>query len=342
MRTARRLVSLTSLLALLISAPAKADDTVTVEVMSTALVGQGRPRLIVRARQEVAGLLLELTRGDGGQLRRESGKLGAGAAKEFELEQPVGVAAWTGQLTVRARKGPGGEVPLAFETALLAPPKLTVDSQAVDLVARTVTLTIDRDAPLVRLVVLGDDGSTISATEETLTAARAGVPTTIAWKSASNARVLRIDVRATDRFGYYQDLELYPWSIEIPHEDVLFATGQAEVVPAEQPKLEAALAELKAALAKYGRFAKLGLFVEGHTDTVGEAGSNRKLSEARAQAIARWFAKRGAAVPISYTGLGEDRPLVPTADETDEPRNRRAAYIVAVEPPGGPRWTRLR
>jgi hypothetical protein len=38
-------------------------------------------------------------------------------------------------------------------------------------------------------------------------------------------------------------------------------------------------------------------------------------------------------IPIAFEGFGETALLVPTPDETDEPRNRRADYIIADEPP---------
>ena len=36
---------------------------------------------------------------------------------------------------------------------------------------------------------------------------------------------------------------------------------------------------------------------------------------------------------IAYEGMGESAPLVKTADEVDEPKNRRVDYILALEPP---------
>ena len=75
--------------------------------------------------------------------------------------------------------------------------------------------------------------------------------------------------------------------------------------------------------------------------TVGDAASNKVLSENRARSIARAFLAGGAGIPISYAGFGEEQLLVPTPDETPEPRNRRATYIVAITPPTGVRWTRL-
>ncbi len=75
------------------------------------------------------------------------------------------------------------------------------------------------------------------------------------------------------------------------------------------------------------------LFIAGHTDTVGSTAENRKLSLERARAIATWFHERGLPLPVAYAGFGEEALKVKTADNTDEPRNRRADYIVGVEEP---------
>ena len=79
----------------------------------------------------------------------------------------------------------------------------------------------------------------------------------------------------------------------------------------------------------------------GHTDSVGDPASNRKLSFNRAKAIAGYFRARGLSLPIYYVGMGEDAPAVDAPDETDEPRNRRAQYIVSVDAPAAVKWTKL-
>jgi hypothetical protein len=68
-------------------------------------------------------------------------------------------------------------------------------------------------------------------------------------------------------------------------------------------------------------------------DTVGTAGYNLKLSQARAQSLARWFRQRGVRIPISFEGVGETALKGQTPDQTDEPRDRRADYIIADDAP---------
>lgn len=64
--------------------------------------------------------------------------------------------------------------------------------------------------------------------------------------------------------------------------------------------------------------------VIGHTDTVGASSENDRLSKLRAEAIREELVAAGvAADKVEAIGRGEGDLLVPTADEVDEPQNRR-------------------
>ena len=64
--------------------------------------------------------------------------------------------------------------------------------------------------------------------------------------------------------------------------------------------------------------------VVGHTDRVGNAEANDNLSKKRADAIRTLLIESGVqADRIESVGRGEGDPLVPTADDVDEPKNRR-------------------
>jgi OmpA-OmpF porin, OOP family len=67
----------------------------------------------------------------------------------------------------------------------------------------------------------------------------------------------------------------------------------------------------------------------GHTDRVGTVEYNDALSLRRAERVRKDFVGRG--IPdqsISVAGRGEREPIVPTADEVTEPRNRRVEINV--------------
>lgn len=67
----------------------------------------------------------------------------------------------------------------------------------------------------------------------------------------------------------------------------------------------------------------------GHTDRVGSVESNDQLSLQRARAVREALVGIGiAADKLEAVGRGEREPLVATADEVDEPRNRRVEIVV--------------
>ncbi|BCL61560.1 hypothetical protein DGMP_22530 [Desulfomarina profundi] len=69
--------------------------------------------------------------------------------------------------------------------------------------------------------------------------------------------------------------------------------------------------------------------VIGHSDTAGDRKYNLLLSTRRAQAIAELLAKNGIKRSrINTTSHGEENPLIKTADNVSEPKNRRVEVIV--------------
>jgi outer membrane protein OmpA-like peptidoglycan-associated protein len=321
--------------------PARADDAVSVELVGKAMKGQGQPRLVVSVRAALSDLVLELERPESKPIVMRTGRVAAGATKTFELTQREGSVHYRGRLVARFPRGPAQELPLEFDTHLCGPPSLTVKDDAVDLAARTVAFALDREPASVHVKVVADDGRLLADYDRKVEGVRAGEPVRLGWEQPEGAVVLRVSLRASDANGYYQDVELFPWKVEIPHEDVLFDSGRSEILEGERGKLDAALAELAGAVQRYGKVAAVQLFVAGFTDTVGDAAANQQLSSARALAIARYFRQRGLRIGIHHAGLGEALPAVATPDETPEPRNRRATYTIAVEPPAGVRWARL-
>jgi outer membrane protein OmpA-like peptidoglycan-associated protein len=71
------------------------------------------------------------------------------------------------------------------------------------------------------------------------------------------------------------------------------------------------------------------VMVIGHTDRVGSVELNDRLSKKRAEGLRDLLIESGvAADKLEVVGRGERDPLVPTADEVDEPKNRRVEISV--------------
>lgn len=89
---------------------------------------------------------------------------------------------------------------------------------------------------------------------------------------------------------------------------------------------ESVIAEAKAAAEKLGSPI---VKISGNTDTVGSVDYNQKLSEMRAQAVAKVLEAGNTPVRAMVTEAnGELKPALVTADETEEQRNRRVEIIL--------------
>jgi outer membrane protein OmpA-like peptidoglycan-associated protein len=150
--------------------------------------------------------------------------------------------------------------------------------------------------------------------------------------------VLKIRIECFDVDYFTNGIELFPWSLVIAHEEVLFASARWELEVGEEPKIDVVLDDIRTAVGRYGDIIPIALYVTGHTDTVGSESDNMALSLGRARAISRYFAKQGLGIPIYYAGEGETGLAVQTADEVSEARNRRASYVLDNAAPPGSRW----
>jgi outer membrane protein OmpA-like peptidoglycan-associated protein len=217
--------------------------------------------------------------------------------------------------------------------ALATPLRVQIDRGRVDLPGRKLELRMNHPAGKVEVKITGAQGGPplLERTED-FTGRGPDEPLVVTWPDP-HGEVARIDLRVYDAAGYWVGQALIPWSVSIPHEEVNFATDSAAVAEGETSKLEGSYRLITEALARHHDLGPIKLFIAGHTDTVGQSGYNLQLSQRRARAIAGWFRKRGLRVPIFYEGFGESALRVATADETDEPRNRRVDYILAVEEP---------
>jgi len=110
--------------------------------------------------------------------------------------------------------------------------------------------------------------------------------------------------------------------------DALFAFDKSDL----NPDAEQTLAALGPEVTKLGKHPAM---VEGHTDSIGAADYNQRLSERRAEAVKDWLVTHDYlpdSTPIK--GYGKTRPVAPNtnADGSDNPagrqKNRRVEVVV--------------
>jgi len=213
-------------------------------------------------------------------------------------------------------------------------PQIQIDKSKVDLVNHRLEMRLSMPPADVEIVVTSESGEELASERHDFTGQAAGSPLVVTWTPSSDAPAARIELRAHDTAGGFAGMAIVSWSVSIPHEEVVFKTDSAEIMESERPKLEASLQQISAAVAKHkDEFGHPTLFIAGHTDTVGGNAYNLKLSQARAQSIAHWFKSHGLRIAVAYEGFGESALAVKTADNVDEPRNRRVDYILSVEEP---------
>ena len=109
----------------------------------------------------------------------------------------------------------------------------------------------------------------------------------------------------------------------LPHHFRLyFILGSDELTPESQAGYRAAFDDVK-------QRPVYEIEVIGFTDTLGDLPSNQALSLSRAAAIRDKLVRDGLdRQAISIAGRGKHDLLVPTADQTPEPRNRRVEITV--------------
>jgi outer membrane protein OmpA-like peptidoglycan-associated protein len=262
--------------------------------------------------------------------------LGAGSTVVLELPGvPKGAHDCAGAVEVESAEGAGV---LDFRIPVVSLEDLgwSASMADIDIEARTAQPTATRPLKAAEAVITSVDRVELGRVQASL-----AEPTRplFRWSPAAtgSSEVLSITITAEDVHGYRSELTLSPWTYEIPHEDVVFATNAAEVTPDEAAKLEATWSDIEATYRKFGDYIDLNLYVAGYTDTVGDPGSNLALSRRRASAIAQWFkarfAQAGLPSRVYSQGFGESVLAVKTPDGTDEARNRRALYILAASPP---------
>lgn len=100
-----------------------------------------------------------------------------------------------------------------------------------------------------------------------------------------------------------------------------FDTGKATIKPESLSVIDQ-VAEM------LGGNPDLKLVVEGHTDNVGAAATNKTLSESRARAVAAALAARGIdARRLTTVGRGQEQPIAGNATEEGRARNRRVELV---------------
>jgi len=327
----------------LTASPALADLDIQYR---TTVKGKDQPALIVHAQRALRGITITLTDDKGASQQLRVPALRVGQDRRVPFRHALGKATYEAQMEVRWADGETGLYRLDFDAVRVVDLEIRVAEEDVDLDARRVRFLATNPLTSAALDIYGEDGQLLDELRLDFDPpSDPAEPVVLTW-SELEADIGHLNLRVTDIAGFYTGVRISPFYIEIPHDNVEFETGRADIRRTEEPKLRATLGHLRKAIEAHGSLAGLKLYIAGYTDTVGSRESNRELSTRRARSIAAWFRANGVRVPIYYQGFGQDVLAVPTPDETAEPRNRRALYILSSQVPTGesvpsPNWRRL-
>ena len=105
--------------------------------------------------------------------------------------------------------------------------------------------------------------------------------------------------------------------------DILFTTGRAELTPGAYDRIDR--------LARFmQRYPARTVKIEGHTDSTGNADSNLRLSENRAQAVRDALSARGVNPSrIMIQGFGEAQPVASNGNDAGRQQNRRVDIVIS-------------
>jgi len=345
--------ALAALLSLVVvSAPARAGGPgFRFKIHDKVMAGQGQPGLALLPNTTVKNVKLTLRTGSGKKIVRKAKRINVGREHTFHWKQRPGKMRYKATITAVDTSGHETTSQFEFEVVVSQPMTVRVDKGLDQLKDHRISLRADQAIAKVEYEIHDKAGEVVQQGTTEFGGGSRSVD--VQWEPFEGV-IGRILLKAFDANGFWAGVELAPFWVEIPHEEVEFAFGKWDVRASERHKLDDAFAAIQAETirqkeaARWGVHLDLRLYVGGYTDTVGKPADNQLLSERRARSIARYLRKLGFKGPIYYQGFGESALAVKTPDETKEAKNRRAMYILANAPPPRsgaiPRasWSRLK
>ena len=313
----------------LLSTLAWAENAVDIEIVRHGQLNTSTPALIVKVRQPLTQINVQFNCSGKSHTLVQSAQPGD---LNIPIEIPKGNHTCKGTLAIEMDDGSSGSMPLNFQVTMHPELNMSIPEEKVDLENGTLHVKLDRPSETYSISLFDSGNESVGQGFERVDPAFNLGYSTVSWEAISDD-VAVIQVQGKDVYGFTTETKLFPWSYDIPHEDVIFGSNESAIPTEEVYKLTDVQSEVHAVVTKYNQFAVVNLYVAGYTDTVGAPSHNKSLSQQRAKSIATWFRDSGFLGNIYYQGFGESVLAVPTADGVDEAQNRRVLYVVAATEP---------
>jgi len=106
-------------------------------------------------------------------------------------------------------------------------------------------------------------------------------------------------------------------------ERIEFKSGSDKILPESFAIMEA----VRAILAEHAEITRIA--IEGHTDNVGKAEFNKKLSQRRAESVMKWLTQKGIKRErLEAHGFGMERPIADNDSDEGKQTNRRVEFHI--------------
>ena len=158
----------------------------------------------------------------------------------------------------------------------------------------------------------------------------------------------RTAIFSSDQFGGQGGLDLYSFALpeQVQSEPVVYKEEITEVAPelevgesitlknvffqtGKYTLLDISIVELDKVVEMMQHHPTLRIELGGHTDNVGNAAANQKLSEQRAKAVYDYLVQHGiAAGRLSYKGYGQTQPVADNSTADGRRQNRRTVFTI--------------
>ena len=156
------------------------------------------------------------------------------------------------------------------------------------------------------------------------------------YELQKNGKTYNIKISCTNNSDIILDvLEMVPMKQEITANEmldalnkdgyialnILFETGKSTIQQESLPVVDQIFELMKSDAA-------LKISIEGHTDNVGDAVSNKKLSNDRAKAVMDALIAKGIdKIRMTFVGWGQEKPVADNRSEEGKAKNRRVEII---------------
>jgi len=115
---------------------------------------------------------------------------------------------------------------------------------------------------------------------------------------------------------------IYEVGAVVELENIFFQFDKAEILPESKKELQA-LADL------LYDYPFMEIEISGHTDNIGKADYNQKLSEKRAKAVVDFLDKEDIDIKrLSFKGYGSSKPIDTNETEEGQANNRRVEFLI--------------